>query len=929
MFATLLILLLPVIWFSAPLWGAKLVENILVQQQCRDAVVDIGGVGWHQSHINRLYCKDQNASFELDITDADISYTLAGLMEKRVEDVSLESAALNLRTTSESNAEAIPVLTTPALLLESLPLSSFHIRHIQLQQQNQQGEVIQEIRGYARYSDQGLSVALNEASHLKGVQLTLEMNRENGVSAALSQGDISIIDVQTTMRKTANDLTVDGETDVAIAPLFALLKPWLNMSEQQMEGVLHGSWQLSLPAQSSQPLLQQLDATAVFTLDAALHRPDSDDAHGKLNLNVSFQQGMGAWDIVDGSQLRFGDQEAMHADLAHLSGSFALTASGWSAAIAENSALRLKNIRINDIHIPSAQLRFIEPLGIRLSNEISIVQEAAVELMVPTAESQDVKLASRKISLALKQGSLLTPSGSFTAAAITLVSPALSLPESNLSGTFELSDKQVSVAGNMRSKQHGEQLNWQLSRQLSESAWHFNIAEKSTLQVKNVHLGDQAVSYVNIKAMRPIAFAIMPKGAVNLVNKTSIALVLPRLQLQENSFASRGLNINLHQGSIFSPSGSFVASGIKFTTPTMKLPESNVSGSFDLSKKQLSALGKVDAPEAGVHLVWKLKHIQAKQQGLLEFTAEQLTFGAGAMDLSRIIDSHDNYAIEGGVLDLKGSVQWQKNRQQKNNMDARFDLKLSGLKGFYKTNKFSGLSGNLHFNVDEKRLLMVPAVVSLDRLDAGVPVHHISMSAAFAYPFAGLANIQINQLKAEALGGLVSSEKISIDLARASNPFLVQIKHMDAGQVAEIRRQEGLQVQGLLDGELPFDWTSDGLKMTAGVLHSANVDGLIRYLGTESVRNLAASDQATKMVMDIMHNFHYKLLNIGANYTPDGELKMNIKLKGKNPEYENGRAVELNFNIEENVLKLMQGLNMAGGIGGAVEKKVQKELRKQ
>jgi len=926
------LLLLPAVWFSAPLWLSKVAEEILVQQQCSEVVVDIDGVGWTQSHINRLYCKDQKGSFEMDLTDAEISYTFAGLMEKQIEHLSLGRVELKVRSSSEAKAEFIPALTTPALLLESLPLSSFNVRNIHLQRQNQQGEVTQELMGYATYSDQGLSVELKEESYLNGVQLKLEMNRANGVSAWLSQGEASILQVVSTMRNTADGLSVDGEIDIELAPLSVVLKPWLNMSESSLEGLLHGSWQLSLPVRGSKSLLQQLNLRAALDLDFALHRPDSGASRGKVNLNLAFKQGLGSWDIIDGSQLTFGDKEEMSAGLSDLSGTFTLAESGWSVAIAEKSKLQLKNVHFNNIGISYAQVSFIKPLEVAraLNATVTIAQEAAVEVLAPKIEGLGVNLISQNIRVVIKPGSLLSPSGSFNARAITLSSQLVSLPESNVSGRFDLSDKLVSIVGNMHAKKHGIQLNWQLSHLFSESAWNITIAEKSKLHAKDIHIGGKLIPYVKIRALRPIEVAIRQKGAVKFVNKTLLSVVLAKLKWQGNTLASRGVELTLDRGSILSPSGSFVANGVRLAFPSFKLPESRVAGTFDLSEKQVSAFGKVDAQEAGIQLGWKLKYQKAEQKGLLEFAFEPLIFGVEGADLSRVVDDHGDYAIERGEMNFNGSVQWQGDQQtQEAKMDVLFDLKLSDLKGFYKANQFSGFDGDLHFTGNEDRLVMAPAVVTLDKLHASLPVNNISMRAAFVYPFAGLASIQIDQLKAETLGGQVSSEDVSIDFARASNPFLVYIKHMDAGKLAEIRRQEGLQVQGLLDGALPFDWTSDGLKMTAGALQSGTAGGLIRYMGTESVRKLATTDHATKMVMDIMNNFHYKLLKVGADYSPDGELKLQINLQGNNPEYEQGRTVDFNFNIEENILTLMQGLRMSGNISDALEKKVQKKLRKQ
>jgi len=782
-----LILLLPVVWFSAPWWLSKVGALILAKQQCSDVVVDVGEIGLNKSHINRLYCKDKKGAFELELTDAEISYTISGLMHKRIEQVTLESAAIQLRPSLAASPKVIPILTTPALLLEALPLSSFHIRHIDLQRQNSAGAVLQELRGYAEYSDQGLSLVLNEDAYLKGLQLKVKMDKKNGVSAALYRGKNSILTIESTMHQTDDGISIDGIYDIKIAPLLVVLKPWLNMPDQQLKGKLHGSWKIFLLAQGSKSLLQQLNASTALELDFSLIKAESGLRGGKVNLDLIFKHGSGVWDITEKSRLSFGDKQKTTIDLSGLSGLFSRTESGWKGSVSKNSTLRVKNIFIDNMHI----------------------------------------------------------------------------------------------------------------------------------------------SYANIRINTPVEIATGPKGSAKLVKAATVIATVPTLQWQGNSLSSRHLKLTILPGSILSPTGRFSAQGLRFTSATLQFPKTSISGTFAVISNQLSAKGELSAQDDRIHLSWTLNHQLARMKGVMGFSSRPVSFGADGVGLSRIIKHRGDYAIDNGSLAINGTLKWHEDKKtQQLRLSSLCELDLLNLKGHYNTTVFSGLGGKLLMTGDEIKVVMAPSKVTLNSLHAGLPITDISMSAAFTYPFDGFAKLEINQLKAEALGGQITSDKVAIDFARSSNPFLVHLQHIDAGKIAEIRDQKGLNIQGVLDGTLPFDWTQDGLKMTSGEL-MVPAGGLIRYLGTESVQKLASTDQATKMALDILKDFHYSQLKIGASYLPDGELKLSIKLKGKNPGYEQGRPIEFNFNIEENILKLLQALNVAGGVSNAVEKKVQKKLQKK
>jgi len=781
------LLLVSLAWFTAPLWLSKGAEYLLAGQFCSNAVVDVDEVGWNSSHIKRLYCKDQKNTFEVDLLDVAFSYNLSGLMKQRLEHISLESVVIQMRAASEPKSDIPPIFTTPALLLEALPVASFQIHHIDLQRQNAEGAVQQELKGHATYADQSLSLVLREEAYLKGVRLKLEADKKNGVSATLYRGKTSILSIASTVHQTGDAFSIDGTTNIELGLLAQVLKPWLNMSGWKLGGNIRGTWRVLLPAQRDKSWLQQLEMSAALKLDAALNRPGSGAGSGKLNLKLKYQQGLAAWEVVKGSQVKFGAKRKMVIHVSTLSGTLARTDSGWRGSVAEHSALQVNHIMIDNV----------------------------------------------------------------------------------------------------------------------------------------------PVSSVRVRTSTPVDMAISPKGSVNLVKSATVTATLPALQWQGNSMASQHLKLKMLPGSMLSPTGRFTASGIHFTSPTMELPNSSISGSFAVTSKQVSSRGVLSAQQGRIHLDWKLNHQLARMKGWLDFSSRPVPFGANGIDLSRIIKRHGDYAIDNGTLALNGRLTWRKSKKTSRvSLNTTCDLELSNVQGHYKENLFSGLSGKLMMRGDERKLVLAPSTVKLDSLQAGLPITDISMLAAFTYPFGGVGMVEIRQLSAKALGGLMSSESVSIDLARSSNPFVVHLKHIDAGTIAAIRGQEGLNIQGLLDGNLPFDWTRDGLKMESGVLKSP-AGGLIRYTGTESVRRLAATDQATKMVLDIFNNFYYRQLNIGVNYLPDGELKLSIKLKGKNPGYEQGRAIAFNLNIEENVLKLLQALSMAGEVSSAVENKVQNKLQKK
>ncbi len=59
---------------------------------------------------------------------------------------------------------------------------------------------------------------------------------------------------------------------------------------------------------------------------------------------------------------------------------------------------------------------------------------------------------------------------------------------------------------------------------------------------------------------------------------------------------------------------------------------------------------------------------------------------------------------------------------------------------------------------------------------------------------------------------------------------------------------------------------------------------------------------------------------------PDGQSVIALHLKGRNPDYQNGRPIEINLTIRQNLLDLMRSLSISSSIEQAIsEKALQKK----
>jgi len=139
----------------------------------------------------------------------------------------------------------------------------------------------------------------------------------------------------------------------------------------------------------------------------------------------------------------------------------------------------------------------------------------------------------------------------------------------------------------------------------------------------------------------------------------------------------------------------------------------------------------------------------------------------------------------------------------------------------------------------------------------------------------------------------------------------------------KLEQQEGLAGSGMLDGQIPIEISSEGIVVTQGQLSARAPGGNIRYTPTAKVAALAQSNPSVSIVVKALSNFQYDVLDVNTDYQPGGELNLQVRLQGKNPDWQEGQPVHLNLNLEENILTLLRSLQMSDDISERVRKRYQ------
>jgi hypothetical protein len=196
--------------------------------------------------------------------------------------------------------------------------------------------------------------------------------------------------------------------------------------------------------------------------------------------------------------------------------------------------------------------------------------------------------------------------------------------------------------------------------------------------------------------------------------------------------------------------------------------------------------------------------------------------------------------------------------------------------------------------------------------------------------YAGSAGpiIDLRQFGANILGGTIHAIPVRWDTVHPGTPVTLTLKGLSLSQIIALERHQGVEGSGLLDGRLPLEITNTHVALRGGELEARPPGGWIRYRPTEQVKAMAKDNLSLQFVNQALSNLQYNTLKAKADSTPKGDLTLRVELKGHNPDWQSGRPIHLNLNLQENILMLLRSLSVADDLTDRMNRQIQEHYRK-
>jgi hypothetical protein len=337
------------------------------------------------------------------------------------------------------------------------------------------------------------------------------------------------------------------------------------------------------------------------------------------------------------------------------------------------------------------------------------------------------------------------------------------------------------------------------------------------------------------------------------------------------------------------------------------------------SNERVSATVDFSTPGGGLAGRAAMSHDLAKAVG--EFTLKSAAVEFDVLNLSGLFtDWPYGWDVTAGSGSAQADIRWTVK-------DTGFAytgsaaVSADSLAGRYADIGFLGASSRLEFDVDSAApLALEPARFDVALVDIGFPVEDIS---GIATPYIGDSAVEVSSLSMTVLGGTVTADPFRFDLDADSNELMLRASNVQLPLMVGLADLEAVTISGSVSGEIPVTIRGNNVIIDDGFLENDPPGGVIQYLGG-AAGGVVDDGSQLGVVTRTLRNLEFDSLTSAVNYSEDGDLVLQMRLKGINPDVDPTQPVILNLNVENNVPQMLRSLQATRSIEDVLERRLSK-----
>ncbi|MDJ0709470.1 MAG: YdbH domain-containing protein [Woeseiaceae bacterium] len=267
------------------------------------------------------------------------------------------------------------------------------------------------------------------------------------------------------------------------------------------------------------------------------------------------------------------------------------------------------------------------------------------------------------------------------------------------------------------------------------------------------------------------------------------------------------------------------------------------------------------------------------------------------------------FDLVAGQLTLDGGI------DSRNSPATRFAVALNDLAGRFENLAFAGVSAKATLeDAGDSGYRLADAELSADLLDAGIEVRNIEFGATV-----GLSPLQadVSSLSMRALGGAIDARPFTYAHETKENRLMLDVDSVQLGLIVDLAEFEAVEAEGAVSGTIPIIVGADSIRVLNGKLSSNEPGGTIRYRagGADS----DDPDSGFALVTRMLEYFEFDSLLSDVSYDENGVLRLQMTLRGINPEQDPLQPIVLNLSVENNIPDLLRSLQAVRSIEDILE----------
>jgi len=337
-------------------------------------------------------------------------------------------------------------------------------------------------------------------------------------------------------------------------------------------------------------------------------------------------------------------------------------------------------------------------------------------------------------------------------------------------------------------------------------------------------------------------------------------------------------------------------------------------GSFDLRGSAVEF--RLKLMDAGEDLVIEASGSAdpASSSARARFRLHPIAFEEGGLQPAALFPLLEGQLEEArGTLEAAGTAAWDGGEHS-----AEIDLALRDIGFATEAAVFSRVNGRIQISGPFPPVTPPGQLISIALIDAGLQL----TDGLIEFQLRPDGLLDVREAEWRWAGGAVRTEG-RFDPMADSQQFVLEVEGVELAELLALVDLEGLEGSGALEGEIPVFRRGEIVEIRDAELRGGPEGGHIRYRPGPAVRALAAREQGMEQLLGALEDFQYDSLRLTVDGDTRGEVKLAVHLGGSNPNFEAGRRVEPNVNVEARLADLLSSSLFAYRLPEVIVKKLE------